>query len=261
VPALETALRHGLVTVRSSRREGRLGAALSPHATNRQEDRMFKLTTALIAVTAIAAATAIAAVAAGGSTTYKDKIYAPLRGAKVTVPGHCRVDERALGCGWRYPVFTGSFQFWAPNWGVQGDNVGARIFFVADPHPSAGDGTMITTISTPAAIVSYLRHDPKLIASGVKSRRIAGFRALGIDVHQSPNAGKDEGYLQFKPYSEGCCYGTGSTTGVRMYFATIGGGHVLAAVVEGTPLNAFRKVLPTASKIISTLELPQRLRH
>jgi hypothetical protein len=230
---------------------------------------MFKLTTALIAATALTAATGIAAFAAGGSTTYGDSAYAPLKGAKVTVPGHCRVDERATGCGWRYPVFTGSFQFWAPNF--DGDSLGARVFFVADPHPSAGgpNETMITSITTPAAIVNYLRHDPKLITSGVKSRRIAGFRALGIDVRVSPAAGKQDpgcstacwDFLGFKPYNQGCCYGTGSNQRVRMYFATIGGGHVLAAVVEGTPLRAFRKVLPKAGTIISSFRLPQRLRR
>ena len=232
---------------------------------------MFKLTTALIAATALAAATAIVAVAAGGSTTFKDKTYAPLRGMTATVPGHCRVQERAFGCGWRYPDFTGSFQFWAPNYGRNGNDVGARVFFVADPLPSAGgpNATMITTIKTPAEIVNYLRNDPKLITSGVKSRRIAGFRALGIDVRVSPDAGKEDSgcstpcwsFLGFKPYSDGCCYGTGSTTGVRMYFATIGGGHVLGVVVEGTPLSAFRKVLPKAAQIISSAKLPPRLRH
>jgi hypothetical protein len=32
-------------------------------------------------------------------------------------------------------------------------------------------------------------------------------------------------------------------------------------VVEGTPLRAFRKVLPKAGTIISSLRLPQRLRR
>jgi hypothetical protein len=224
---------------------------------------MFKLTTALITAAALAAATAIAALAAGGSQPIKDEAYAPLRGTTATVPGNCRVGARAPGCGWRYPDFNGSFQFWAPNFDNYNANnqTGARVFFVADPHPSAGDGTMITTISTPEAIVNYLRSDPKLITSSVKSRKIAGLRALGIDVRESPTAGKDEGYLGFKPYSEGCCYGTGPSTGVRLYFATIGGGHVLAAVAEGTPLKAFRKVLPTAGKIISSVTLPRRLRR
>jgi hypothetical protein len=209
------------------------------------------LLVAAVLVTGIAMATA----ATQGAIVWVDHA-SPFKGTTATVPaGWTKGDDSSY-----------SVDLFGADYDKQSGN-GGRIIMWADPRATAGGPKprKLTTVgTTPAALIAWLRHNPKLAVSAPTTRMIGGnLKALAVDLHVSPKAGKEDPsctnacwtYLTFRT---GCCYGTDSPTWVRLYLATVGSGsnaHVLAITVEGRPRTAWTKVLPTATTIVKTLAL------
>jgi hypothetical protein len=228
----------------------------------RPADREIEMPRLTMLATTAALGLAIIAVAsaAAGPVTYTDVRYPDLRGMSVTVPA-----------SWRDAQTAGEFAVVAPNW-KNGPGTGSRVDFLVDPYGTPGGGPnpqLLPNVHTPAQLVAFLRQNPKLVTSAIRPRMIGGFRALGVDLHLSPDAGKEDphcpaacwSYLRF---AHGCCIGTDVNTYVRLYFATIGHGskrHVLMAFIQGDPRSAYTNALPIAEKILGTVKLPASLRR
>ncbi|MFL5954876.1 MAG: hypothetical protein ACJ76I_12305 [Gaiellaceae bacterium] len=208
-------------------------------------------------VVALACST-LAGAAAQGTIVWTDHA-SPFKGTNAMVPG-----------GWtKGDDSSFSVDLFGPDYNKQTGNGGRMILF-ADPRATAGGQkpTNLTSVGTaPAALVAWLRHNPKLAVSAPTARTIAGnLKAISVDMHVRPTAGKEDPsctnacwtYLTFRT---GCCYGTDTVTYERIYFATVGGGtnaHVLMISVEGRPRTAWIKVLPTAKTIIDALVVPRK---
>jgi hypothetical protein len=222
---------------------------------------MRNISSVLIAAAVLAAAAGVAVAGRVGTQIVWQDRHSALRGTSVTVPaGWKKGDDSSF-----------SMNVNGPDRNAQNDT-GSKIIFFADPIATAG-GPKPTKLSsvgtTPAALVAWLRHNPKLVVSTSTIRAIGGgLRALSVDLHVSPSAGKEDPHCTVACWSyfifrTGCCYGTGANSYVRLYFASVGKGsnqHVLAISIEGTPRSAFTAVLPTAKTILDTLKLPAGLR-
>jgi hypothetical protein len=200
----------------------------------------------------------LAGAAAQGTIVWTDHA-SPFKGTEAMVPdGWTKGDDSSF-----------SVDLFGSDFNKQTGN-GGRIILFADPRATAGGKkpTKLTSIgTTSAALVAWLRHNPKLAVSAPTARTIAGnLKAISVDMHVRPTAGKEDpsctdacwSYLTFRT---GCCYGTDSLTYQRIYFATVGGGtnaHVLMISVEGRPRSAWIKVLPTATTIIDALVVPRK---
>jgi hypothetical protein len=215
------------------------------------------LKTGLALLVALIFPSAVASGTAGNRVSYTTKVF--MRGMKVTAPSAQWIVHED---------HPGEFNLQAPA-GVVG---GTHIHFWLDPRAAASPGVLLPKVGkTPAALIAWLRQDHDLVVSAPKPRRIAGqLRAQSVDLDLAATAPREDPgcpgpcltYFVFKGAHYHFVYGTGRTDPIRLYLATLGHGkdaHTFAVSVETTSPKAFKAVLPTAEKILSSLRLPARI--
>jgi hypothetical protein len=197
-------------------------------------------------------ASASATSSSSGTVTYTAQVF--MRGMKVTVPAS----------GWAvYEDHPGEFNLASPD----GKMGGTNIHFWLDPYASTPHDRPIRTAgTTPAALIRWLRGNPSFIVSAPVSRRIAhGTGAASVDLDVSATAPRSD------PGCPGPClvyfvwphfgfdYGTGQGELIRLYFATLDTAtkpHTLVISIDTPDAQTFTAVIPTAEKIIDSVQLP-----
>jgi hypothetical protein len=197
-------------------------------------------------------ASASATSSSSGTVTYTAQVF--MRGMKVTVPAS----------GWAvYEDHPGEFNLASPD----GKMGGTNIHFWLDPYASTPHDRPIRTAgTTPTALIRWLRGNPSFIVSAPVSRRIAhGTGAASVDLDVSATAPRSD------PGCPGPClvyfvwphfgfdYGTGQGELIRLYFATLDTAtkpHTLVISIDTPDAQTFTAVIPTAEKIIDSVQLP-----
>jgi hypothetical protein len=197
-------------------------------------------------------ASASAISSSSGPVTYTARVFMP--GMKVTVPAS----------GWTvYEDHPGEFNLASPD----GEMAGTNIHFWLDPYASTPHDRPIRTAGrTPAALIRWLRGNPNFVVSAPLSRRIGhGTGAASVDLDVSATAPRSD------PGCPGPClvyfvwphfgfdYGTGRGEPIRLYFASLGTGtkaHTLVISIDTPDTQTFSAVIPTAEKIIDSVQLP-----
>lgn len=224
---------------------------------------MRKLAFVLIASGATLAITVSAAASPGARSapvTYTAKVF--MKGMVMTVPD----------AGWLLQEDkVGTFVLNAP----RGPLSGGRILFFLDPYPLGPHGKAAPVLNvghTAPALIDWLRHDPRFVASTPVTRRIAGgLAAASIDLEVLASTPREDpqctspcttwlSIVQHGPgHRYGFQYGTGHGEPVRLYLATLGSGtpsHVLAVLVDTPSHAAFKPLVATAQRILAGAKLP-----
>jgi hypothetical protein len=161
------------------------------------------------------------------------------------------------------------FTIWPPH---TASSDPAPIHFWIDPHASTPctDHFVSADLSTPAKIVSWLKHDKNLIISGPRRTTVAGhIAALSVDLNVSPKAprcspscpGPCIDYFLFKaPNFHSDVYGTGRGEFVRLWFAETGPpAHLMMAGTDALNKARFGMLNAAMPEILASLRLPPKL--
>jgi hypothetical protein len=175
-------------------------------------------------------------------------------GMKVTVPSS----------GWTvFEDHPGEFNLASP----PGKMAGTNIHFWLDPYASTPHDKPIRTVDrTPAALIGWLRSNPNFVVSAPVSQRIAhGIKAASVGLDVSTTAPRSDPscpgpclvYFVWPRY--GFDYGTARGEPIRLAFASLGTGtkaHTFVISIDTSNAETFSAVIPTAEKIIDSVELP-----
>jgi hypothetical protein len=144
-----------------------------------------------------------------------------------------------------------------------------HVHFWLDPYAAATHGVIIPTVGrTPAALVAWLRHDPRFIVKPPVRRKVAdGIVAISVDLDVAKAAPKEDPncpaacvtYLVGRGPRYHFAYGTGFDNPNRFYFATLHRGmatHTLAIAVDTPSPAAFAAAIPMVDGILASVRLP-----
>jgi len=144
-----------------------------------------------------------------------------------------------------------------------------HLHFWLDPYAAATHGVILPNVKrTPAALVAWLRHDPRFVVTPPVRRRIAGgLVALSVDLDVAKTAPKEDPscpaacvtYLVGKGARYHFEYGTGFDNPNRFYFANLHSGdarHTLVVAVDTLSPAAFAAAIPAVERILASVRLP-----